>query len=77
METRHSAKLERQAVQLKAELKRISTVKNEQKVVTKETIRKAKDRIVYVDRIVTKLENRPVPAEGCATPDIQEWKEVL
>lgn len=50
---------------------------NEQKATTSENIKQGNERIVYVDRIVKPLEQRPVPAEGCATPDLEEWKAVL
>ena len=77
METRHSAKLQAQVVKLSAELQRISTAKDEQGKTTGANIKQAEKQIVYVDRVVTKLENRPIKAEGCETPDLQEWKEIL
>jgi hypothetical protein len=73
---RKADKWERQAVKCNATLQRISTAKDEQKAETGRNIDSAKERIVYVDRIVRPLETRPLP-ENCVTPDASEWGNIL
>lgn len=73
---RRADKWEAQAVKCSATLERISTAKDEQGKATGKNIGQVKERIVYVDRIVRPLENRPLP-ENCVTPDASEWGNVL
>lgn len=56
--------------ELRAELKRISTAKNEQKVVTVERIKIAERGNRQADEIAKKIEQAPVEPGACKTPDI-------
>lgn len=78
MERRHSTKLQRQLIAATAELRRISDERNEQRAETGRNIGSAKERIVYVDRIIRPLESRPIADNPkCLTPNVDEWKDVL
>lgn len=65
--------VERQKIannELRAELKRISTAKNEQKIVTVERIKVAERGNRQADEIAKKIEQAPVEPGACKTPDI-------
>lgn len=77
-EARHADKLEDRVAYYRAELQRISTAKDEQKATTAKNIRKAQEKVRVVERVVTKLESRPIPpSAACVTPDLEEWRAVL
>lgn len=59
-----------------SELARISDTKNAQREETGKNIAEAEKQIVYVDRVVREIENRPLPG-NCETPDIGEWRNIL
>ena len=64
-------KIERERIannELRAELKRISTVKNEQVERTKETIRYVERIRKEADGVAEKIEAAPLPGQ-CRTPD--------
>jgi hypothetical protein len=66
-----SNQLEREKIannELRAELKRISTVKNEQVERTKETIRYVERIRKEADGVADKIEQAPLPG-NCRTPD--------
>ena len=69
--------LTKQNAGLRAELQRITTAKDEQRKETSKNIREAEERVRVVERVVTKLENRPVNPEKCETPDLGAWRGVL
>ena len=56
--------------ELRAELKRISSAKNEQKVVTVERIKVAEKIVRKADEIAKKIEQAPVEPGACKTPDV-------
>src|SRR5512139_3593066 len=60
-------KCERDRNELRAELKRISTVKNEQVERTKETIRYVERIRKEADKVAEKIEQTPLPG-NCKTP---------
>jgi hypothetical protein len=64
---RRADKWEAQALKLSAELRRISTEKDEQKAATDKAIAKGRERIVYVDRVAKEIEKAPLPGQ-CRTP---------
>lgn len=61
---------------LSAQLKAISSARDEQKAETDRRIAEAEKNVRVVERVVTKLESRPLPG-NCATPDVEEWRGVL
>jgi hypothetical protein len=70
-EKRHSSKLQAQIVKLDAQLRAITTAKNEQKQVTKGNIVKAEEGRKKADVVAKRIEQAPLPG-NCATP-----KEIL
>jgi hypothetical protein len=66
-EQRHSAKLQGQVVKLTAELQRISTAKDEQRVETVKTIAKADAGNKAADKVADRIEAAPLPG-NCKTP---------
>lgn len=60
----------------KARLRALTDASERQKAETERRIAEAAKHIVYIDRTVTELENRPLP-QACATPDVKEWGAVL
>lgn len=60
----------------RSELARISDTKDRQREETGKNIAEAEKQIVFVDRVVTRLESRPLPG-NCVTPDLESWREVL
>lgn len=64
------ANLTRDNNELRAELKRISSVKNEQKVITVERIKVAERGNRQADEIAKKIEQAPVEPGACKTPDV-------
>lgn len=66
----------KRSAELTAELARISDTKNAQREETGKNIAEAEKQIVYVDRIVREIENRPLPG-NCVTPDLEAWRGVL
>jgi cob(I)alamin adenosyltransferase len=67
IEKRHSHKLNERVISLTAELNRISTVKNEQKVVTQEKIKVVTRTIHEAEKRAEKVEQAPLPGQ-CRTP---------
>ncbi len=67
MEQRHSRKLSHRVNELRAEMDRISSAKDEQGKVTTANIGKANERIVYVERKARQIEAAPLPG-NCKTP---------
>jgi hypothetical protein len=65
-EKRHSAKLQAQVVSLNAELTKLSTAKNDQKVITAEKIKVVLQNNRDADGRARKIEQAPVPG-GCKT----------
>ena len=54
----------------RAELKRISDAKNEQKIITVERIKEAERGNRQADEIAKKIEQAPVEPGACKTPDV-------
>jgi predicted Holliday junction resolvase-like endonuclease len=69
IEQRHSAKLETQLVKANAELQRISTKRDEQKAVTRDTIEQAETVTREADKVAERIEAAPLPG-SCKTPAI-------
>jgi cob(I)alamin adenosyltransferase len=68
IEKRHSHKLNDRVVSLTNELNRISTAKNEQKVITQEKIKVVTRTIREAEKRAEKVEQAPLPGQ-CRTPD--------
>lgn len=66
-EQRHSAKVEGQLVKAAAELQRISTKRDEQKAVTRDTIKEAETVTREADKVAERIEAAPLPGQ-CKTP---------
>jgi cob(I)alamin adenosyltransferase len=67
IEKRHSHKLANRVTELTAELKRISAVKNEQKIITQEKIKVVTRTIHEAEKRAEKVEQAPLPGQ-CKTP---------
>lgn len=67
MERRHSAKLQGQVVKLVAELKRISTAKDEQQIVTRDRIVTVREKEKSAGKVAERIEAAPLPGK-CETP---------
>jgi hypothetical protein len=67
-EQRHSAKVEQQLIKANAELKRISSARNEQKQETAERIKVVTRTIHDADERAKAVETAPLKSE-CKTPD--------
>ena len=76
METRHSAKLQVQVTKLSDQLRALEKEGAAKVEQSGRNITQANEKIVYVDRYVRPLENKPLPP-NCATPDKAEWGNVL
>ncbi len=71
-EQRHSAKLETQLVKALAELKRISTKRDEQKATTRETIAEAETVRREADKVAEQIEAAPLPGSCKTAPEIMD-----
>jgi hypothetical protein len=67
LERIHSHKLNERVISLTAELKRISTVKNEQKIITQEKIKVVTRTIREAEKRAEKVEQAPLHGQ-CRTP---------
>jgi len=76
-EQAHSAKVEKRAQYYRSEFQRISTQKDEQRQTTDRNIKAAEEKVRVVEKVVTKLESRPVTGQACETPDLEEWRNIL
>lgn len=65
---RRADKWEAQAVKLAAELKAISTAKDEQKVVTRSNVKEARQGRQDAERVARRIEEAPVTGQ-CETPE--------
>jgi hypothetical protein len=63
----HSHKLDKRIVELTAELKSLSTAKNDQKVETVKRIEAVKERVRHADDRAKVIEQAPLPGQ-CKTP---------
>jgi hypothetical protein len=70
-EKRHSARLQTQVTKLSAQLKAISTARDNQKAVTAKTVEHVKERVKQADDRAKVVEQAPLVG-GCKTP-----KEIL
>ena len=71
--------LERAKIDLneaRAELKRLADESEARQRETARRIAEAEKQRQVVERIVTKLETRPLP-DACQTPDVTEWEKLL
>lgn len=62
---------------LSEKLRTISDKRDEQKKETARRIAEAENNVRVVEKVVTRLENRPISGEKCETPDLDEWRGVL
>lgn len=68
VEKRSHARTKAQAVRLSMELERISTAKNEQKVITRERIVEVERVRKDADKVAKRVEAAPLPGQ-CKTPE--------
>ncbi len=68
MERRHSGKLRGQLAAATAELQRISTAKDEQRVITRDRIVEVERMADNADRFADRIERAPLPG-NCETPE--------
>jgi hypothetical protein len=67
-EQRHARKLEAQVSKLSGELQRISTTRNNQRVVTEKNVTHAREIVKQADERARKVESAPLKP-NCQTPD--------
>lgn len=75
-EARHADKLEDRVAYFRSELQRISTAKNEQRVVTRERIVVVEKSRRVADKVAKQVEAAPLPG-NCATPDLDTLRNEI
>lgn len=75
-ERRHSAKVEAQLAKVTAQLQRISTARNDQRVVTQRTVAQVTQGQERVRTVVKAIHDAPNPPD-CRTPALDQLRNVL
>lgn len=78
MDKAGAKKWKARAEHYQAELKRISTAKDEQRDTTKRNVDSAEREIIRVETVIRPLESKPIGENlECRTPDLEQWRGVL